>query len=33
LETAEATGMAVAPDEELRALFDRVIGTLVRQAL
>jgi four helix bundle protein len=33
LETAEAMGVAVARDAELRALFDRVIGTLVRLAL
>lgn len=33
LETAEALGIAAAPDAELRALFDRVIGTLVRLAL
>ena len=33
LETAEALGFAAPPDEELRALFNRVIGTLVRLAL
>jgi hypothetical protein len=26
-------GIAAAPDEELRALFNRVMGTLVRLAL
>ena len=33
LETAEALGFTAAPDEELRALFNHVIGTLVRLAL
>jgi len=32
LETSEALGFTVGPDKELRALFDRVIGTLVRLA-
>jgi four helix bundle protein len=33
LETAEALGIPVAPSDELRALFGRVIGTLVRLAM
>ena len=33
LETAEALGFAAAPDEALQALFNRVIGTLVRLAV
>jgi four helix bundle protein len=33
LETAEALGCSPATDEALRALFNRVIGTLVRLAL
>ena len=32
LETAEALGFMAAPDLELRALFNHVIGTLVRLA-
>jgi four helix bundle protein len=32
LETAEALGFRPAPDMELRALFNRVIGTLVKLA-
>jgi four helix bundle protein len=32
LETAEALGFTPAPDAELRALFDHVIGTLVKLA-
>jgi len=33
LETAEALGWMSAPDPELRALFNQVIGTLVRLAV
>lgn len=33
LETAEALGWMAAPDAELLALFNRVIGTLVRLAV
>jgi four helix bundle protein len=33
LETAEALGWTPAPDAELKALFNRVIGTLVRLAV
>ena len=33
LETAEALGFMPGPDDELRALFNQVIGTLVRLAL
>ncbi|MES1182835.1 MAG: four helix bundle protein [Myxococcales bacterium] len=32
LETAEALGIVASPDADLRALFNRVIGTLVKLA-